>query len=486
MSQETDDRKTPDLEQQKEDFRESLATAEVSGERKWVYARKPHGKFTRYRDIVSALLLISLFVFPFIKINGNPIFLFDILNRQFYIFGAYFSPSDFYLFGIGLVTTTVFIIVFTVIYGRIFCGWICPQTIFMEHVFRKIEFLIDGDRNMQIRLDNQVWNGQKIKKRILKWSLFLIASLTICAILFSYVLGTDEIIKIGKEGISKHITLFIVYIIFTTLFYFVFAWFREQACTFVCPYGRLQGVLIDKDTINIAYDFVRGEGTAGRSKFKKNEDRKALGKGDCIDCKQCVEVCPTGIDIRNGMQMECVNCTACIDACDMVMTRMKMPTGLIKYASENMIEKRTDFKFTPRLIAYTIALFVFVSVCISLLFFRSNVETKFLKIVGTQFTIEKQLIVDEYQFIFINKTTEKKKLHVKIVKPNHAIITLVGYGTEFTIQPKQTLKGTATIKIPQSDLIKTKEEIIIGIFDENGKKIDEYKTNFIGPSKIRF
>ena len=165
---------------------------------------------------------------------------------------------------------------------------------------------------------------------------------------------------------------------------------------------------------------------------------------------------------------------------------MKMPTGLIRYASENMIEKRTDFKFTPRLIAYTIALLVLTSVCISLLFIRSSVETKFLKIVGTQFTIEEQLVVDEYQFIFSNKTTEKKKLNVKILKPNHASITLVGYGTQFIIQPKQTLKGTATIKIPQSDLIKTKEEVIIGIFDENGKKVDEYKTNFIGPSKIRF
>jgi cytochrome c oxidase accessory protein FixG len=356
----------------------------------------------------------------------------------------------------------------------------------MEQVFRKIEYLIEGDRNKQIRLDKQEWDSEKIRKRVLKWTVFAIISFIISNLLFSYVLGTDEMIKMMKEGPSKNPTIFIVLLIFSGLFYFVFSWFREQACTFVCPYGRLQGVLIDKDTLNITYDFVRGEGSTGRSSWRKNEDRKAVGKGDCIDCDQCVVVCPTGIDIRNGSQLECVNCTACIDACDEVMTKVGMPTGLIKYASENMIEKRTKFKFTPRIIAYTLVLFVLISVCMSLLFVRSNVETKFLKVVGTQFTLEDDLVVDEYQFIFINKTNDKKKLNVKVLYPKNAEIFLMGYGTEFTINPKQTLKGSAFVKIPQSDLKKTKEEIIISIFDDKGQKIDEYTTNFIGPSKVRF
>ncbi|MDR1876042.1 MAG: cytochrome c oxidase accessory protein CcoG [Flavobacteriaceae bacterium] len=479
------DNNVPDNEQH-ETFRENLSTAEGSGKRKWVFAKKPKGKFARYRDIVSAILLVLLFVFPFIRINGNPLFLFDILNRQFYIFGAYFSPSDFYLFAIGLVTTIVFITVFTVIYGRIFCGWICPQTIFMENVFRKIEYLVEGDRNKQIRLDKQGWDSEKVRKRLLKWTLFAVVSFVISNLLFSYVLGTDELKKLILEGPSESPTIFIVLLIFSALFYFVFAWFREQVCTFVCPYGRLQGVLIDKDTVNIAYDFVRGEGTAGRAKWRKNEDRNAVGKGDCIDCDQCVAVCPTGIDIRNGSQLECVNCTACIDACDEVMIKVGLPAGLIRYASENMLEKRTKFKFTPRVIAYTVVLFVLISVCTSLLFIRSNVETKFLKIVGTQFTLENDLVVDEYQYIFINKTTEKKKLNVRVLHPESAEIFLIGHGTEFTIDSKQTLKGTATVKIPQSDLKKTKEEITIGIFDDKGQKVDEYKTNFIGPSKVRF
>lgn len=478
--------KTQEVENDNDSFRTTLATADQTGERKWVYAKKPHGKYTKYRDLVSTFLLIILFVSPFVKIKGNPLFLFNILNRQFYIFGAYFSPSDFYLFAIGLVTSVVFIIVFTVVYGRIFCGWICPQTIFMEHIFRKIEYLIEGDRNKQIRLDKQEWDSEKIRKKLLKWTVFAFISFIISNLFLSYIIGINALKKLVVEGPSENISTFIGLVVFTGLFYFVFAWFREQACTFVCPYGRLQGVLIDKDTINVAYDFVRGERTAGRAKWRKNEDRKAEGKGDCIDCEQCVVVCPTGIDIRNGSQLECVNCTACIDACDEVMTKMGLPTGLIKYASENMIEKRTKFKFTPRVIAYTFVLFILISVCTSLLFIRSSVETKFLKETGTQFTIEDNQIVDEYQFIFTNKTTENKTLHVKMIKPENAEIFLLGYGTQFSIQAKSTLKGVATVKIPKVSVNQTKEEIIIGVFDDKGQKVDQYKTNFIGPSNLRF
>lgn len=470
-----------------ESFRENLATAEESGKRKWVFPRKTHGKYTTYRNIVSAILLILLFVIPFIKTSkGNPFFQFDFLNRQFYLFGAYFSPSDFYLFSIGFVTTIVFIILFTVVYGRIFCGWICPQTIFMEHVFRKIEYLIEGDRNKQIRLDKQDWDSEKIRKRLLKWTIFALISFIFSNILFSYIFGIDEMIKMIKEGPANNVGLFVALIIFSALFYLVFAWFREQVCSFVCPYGRLQGVLIDKDTINITYDFIRGEGEKGRSKWKKNEDRKLAGKGDCIDCQQCVVVCPAGIDIRNGSQLECINCTACIDACDEVMTKVGLPTGLIRYASENMIEKRTTFKFNARVIAYTLILFILIAVCTSLLFVRSSVESKFLKVVGTQFTIQDKNIVDEYQFSFINKTSEIQNLNIKIISPKSAEIELVGYGNKITIKPKELLKGTAVIKIPEADLSKTKQEVVIGVFDNKGAKIDEYKTNFIGPTKELF
>ena len=336
-----------------ETFRDSVGTMDTTGKRKWVYPRKPKGKYTNYRLLVSILLLIIYFSIPFIKINGNPVLLINIIERQFYILGQPFYPQDFFILALGAITSLVFIILFTVAFGRIFCGWICPQTIFLEMIFRKIEYAIEGDRNKQIRLDNQAWDSEKIWKRSLKWFSFMLISLIITHIMFMYIVGYEEVFNIMQQGPFEKPTNFLVMVLFTAAFYFVFAWFREQVCTMVCPYGRLQGVLIDKETINVLYDYKRGE---NRSKWKKGEDRRAAGKGDCIDCKQCVVVCPTGIDIRDGLQMECVNCTACIDACDEVMVKVGLPTGLIRYASEREIEEQTKFKFTTRMKAYTVVL----------------------------------------------------------------------------------------------------------------------------------
>ena len=326
-----------------ETFRDSVGTMDQTGKRKWVYPRKPKGKYTNYRTIVAISLLTIFFITPFIKISGNPFLMINILDRQFYIIGQPFYPQDFFILALGAIASLIFIILFTVAFGRIFCGWICPQTIFLEMVFRKIEFWIEGDRNKQMKLDKQEWNWEKIRKRGLKWNIYTLISLIVSHFLYMYVVGWEETLHIMKEGPIKNSSNFIVMILFTATFYLVFAWFREQACTLVCPYGRLQGVLIDKQTINVYYDFKRGESKIGRAKWKKNEDRKALGKGDCIDCNQCVVVCPTGIDIRDGQQLECVNCTACIDACDEVMEKVGFPKGLIRYATEDEIEQEKPF-----------------------------------------------------------------------------------------------------------------------------------------------
>lgn len=290
------------LAAENEKFRTEVATFTKSGTRKWVYAKKPSGKFTNYRTVVYSILLILLVVIPFIKLpNGNPIFKFDVFNTNFILFGYPFFTTDFFLLAFGMIVSVVFVILFTSVYGRLFCGWVCPQTIFLEGVFRRIEFLIEGDRNKQIRLDKQDWNEEKILKRGGKWFVFYIVSFLATNILFSYIIGMDVLIQMYKEGPTEHGGKFLGLFIFSVLFYFVFAWFREQVCTLVCPYGRLQGVLLDKKTMQVSYDYLRGEGKSGRSKFRKGEDRVAVGKGDCIDCGQCIAVCPTGIDIRNGI-----------------------------------------------------------------------------------------------------------------------------------------------------------------------------------------
>ncbi len=465
-----------------ETFRDSVGTMDQSGKRKWVFPKKPSGKYTNYRYLASIFLLIVYFAIPFMKINGNPVLLINILEREFFIFGQPFYPQDFFILALGAIASIVFIILFTVVFGRIFCGWICPQTIFMEMIFRKIEYAIEGDRNKQMRLDNQPWNGEKIWKRGLKWFIFAIISLIITHVMFMYIVGYKEVFKIMREGPFEHPTNFLVMILFTAAFYFVFAWFREQVCTLVCPYGRLQGVLIDKQTINVFYDFKRGE---NRSKWRKGEDRKAAGKGDCIDCNQCVVVCPTGIDIRNGQQLECVNCTACIDACDEVMVKTGLPKGLIRYATEDEIEREVPFKFTNRMKAYSVVLMLLIGFLGFLLYNRGAMEAKFLKPPGTSYIVRDGKIHNTYSYTLLNKTNTKKVVTIKILEPKHGEIMFNG-DSKITIEKDKITRGTISVSFPEKEIQKTKQNITIGIYDEKGKLIDEYATFFEGPFKLQF
>lgn len=465
-----------------ETFRDSVNTMDQTGKRKWVYPRKSKGKYTNYRLLVSIFLLIVYFSLPFVRINGNPFLLINVLDREFFILGQPFYPQDFFILALGAITSIVFIILFTVVFGRIFCGWICPQTIFMEMIFRKIEYAIEGDRNKQIKLDNQPWNGEKIWKRGLKWSIYIVISLIITHFMFMYIVGYEEVFKIMKEGPFAHPTNFMVMILFTGAFYFVFAWFREQVCTLVCPYGRLQGVLIDKQTINVYYDFKRGE---NRSKWRKGEDRKALGKGDCIDCNQCVVVCPTGIDIRNGQQLECVNCTACIDACDEVMEKVGLPKGLIRYATEDEIEQERQFKFTGRMKAYTVVLALLVGFLGFLLYNRGTMEAKFIKPAGSTFFVKDGKISNTYNYTFLNKSNEDKIVTIKVLSPKNGTVVL-SENNKIKIKKDQITKGTINVSFPESEIRLSKQNVVIGVYDEKGTLLDSYETYFEGPFKLSF
>ena len=381
-----------------ETFRDTIGTIDEEGHRKFIFPKKPSGKFYEYRKWVSYFLLLVLIANPFIKINGNQFMMFNVLERRFNILGFPFWPQDFYLFVLFMIVGVVFVILFTVIFGRIFCGWICPQTIFMEMVFRRIEYWIEGDRGAQIRLSKQEWNAEKIRKKGFKWFVFLVISFFIANVFLAYLISSDELFRmIGENPVHNRSTL-IALLIFTGVFYFIFTWFREQVCIIACPYGRLQGVLLDNKTINVAYDFVRGEKQTGRDKFNKNEDRATTGKGDCIDCKQCVNVCPTGIDIRNGTQLECINCTACIDECDTIMESVNLPKGLIRYASEDEIEKNAKFQFSTRMKGYSTVLVILIGVLIGLLFLRTDVEAVILRLPGQLYQHKGENISNIYTF----------------------------------------------------------------------------------------
>ena len=464
-----------------ESFRDSIATINEEGKRAWIFPKKPSGKFYDYRKYVSYFLLAFLFAAPFIKINGNQFLMFNVLERRFNIFGFPFWPQDFHLFVISMIIGVIFITLFTVAFGRIFCGWICPQTIFMEMVFRRIEYWIDGDRGKQLRLKKSGWTSEKIRKRVLKHTIFIIISFLIANIFLAYLIGSDKLLGYIKDGPFEHLGTLIPLLIFTGIFYFVFSWFREQVCIIACPYGRLQGVLLDTKSIVVAYDHKRGEGENGRKKWRKNEDREALGYGDCIDCFQCVHVCPTGIDIRNGTQLECVNCTACIDECDTIMEKVGLPKGLIRYASETNIEDKEPFKLTARLKGYIVVLTVLIGVLIAMLQLRNELEARVLRLPGQLYEHkENNIISNVFTYKLVNKTTEPVEDVSFKLKDIEGTVKLVSTENTVTV-PKQGLEeGTLFIELDQSLLKGDKTKLTIEIYSKD-KLIETTTVNFLGP-----
>ncbi|GGD47296.1 cytochrome c oxidase accessory protein CcoG [Muriicola marianensis] len=463
-----------------ERFRDSIGTINEEGKRAWVFPKKPAGRFYEYRKYVSYVLLVFLFAAPFVKINGNQFLMFNVLERRFNIFSYPFWPQDFHLFVISMITGVIFVALFTVAYGRIFCGWMCPQTIFMEMVFRRIEYWIDGDRGAQMRLARQSWNGEKIRKRVLKWSIFFLISFLIANVFLAYLIGSDTLIRYITEGPLQHLSTLASLLIFTGVFYFVFAWFREQVCIIACPYGRLQGVLLDNKSIVVAYDHKRGEAEKGRKKFRKGEDREALGYGDCIDCFQCVHVCPTGIDIRNGTQLECVNCTACIDACDEIMEKVNLPKGLIRYASEDNIEKKAKFSFTPRMMGYSAVLVVLTGILVGMLFLRNDLEAAILRLPGQLYERkEGNIISNVYTFKLINKTTrDVEDVSFKLL--SHPGKIEVVTHRNFKVPAEQLTEGTLFIEINTGDLDTDKDKLSIGVFSGE-TLLETATTRFLGP-----
>lgn len=462
-----------------ESFRDSIATINEDGKRNFIFPKKPVGKFYDKRKLLSYLLLISLISAPFIKINGNQLLMFNVMERRFNIFGLPFWPQDFYLFVMSMIVGVVGLTLFTVAFGRIFCGWFCPQTIFLEMVFRRIEYWIDGDRGAQMRLDRQEWNADKIKKRVLKWTIFFIISFLIANVFLAYFIGSDQLLEHIFEGPLENLSTLISLLIFTCVFYFVFAWFREQVCIIACPYGRMQGVLLDNKSINVTYDHVRGEGEIGRGKWDKRENREETGKGDCIDCNQCVVVCPTGIDIRNGTQLECINCTACIDECDTIMEKVGLPKGLIRYASEDEIVNKEKFKLTTRMKGYIGVLTILIGILISLLFLRSDVEATVLRLPGQLFEHKGENISNIYTYKIVNKTVKDfDSLYFKLTSPKGTIKT-VGSSTIKVLKGEMS-QGTLFIEINPAFLESDKTEVKIQVYNRN-KLLETTKSNFLSP-----
>ena len=464
-----------ELYQYDQEYRDSIATVDAEGNRVWVYPKKPKGRLHNLRIAVTVLLLGILFAGPFIKVDGQPFFLFNFFQRKFIIFGQVFWPQDFILFGLAMITFFVFVILFTTAFGRIWCGWACPQTLFMEMVFRKVEYLIEGDANQQRKLNAAPWNTEKIIKKGVKQLVFFIISSIIAHLLMAYLIGVDQVKELILAGPASELAGFVGLLVFTFVFYGVFAYFREQACTVVCPYGRLQGVLLNKESIVVAYDWLRGEPRGKLKKGQVSEDN-----GDCIDCKLCVHACPTGIDIRNGTQLECVNCTACIDACDQVMEKISKPRGLIRYDSYNGIKEGKKLTFNLRLAGYTTVLVVLVSALTYLLISRTDVETTVLRVPGQLYQkTENGNISNLYNIQVINKTFDQISLDIRVLNQEGATIKKVG-DNRLEVPSNGMVESVYFVEIPEAQVTGTKTPLKLGVF-RGDELIEKVTTNFLGP-----
>lgn len=457
-----------------ESFRDSISTIGEDGNRAWIYPKKPKGKLYNARTIVSIGYLIVFFVMPWIKINGHPFMLLNVIQRKFVLFGLAFFPQDFFLFVLAVLTFVVFIALFTALFGRLFCGWACPQTVFMEMVFRKIEYFIEGDMMQQKALDKREWDSYKVSRKVSKHILFFIISFIISNTFLQYIIGIDEWKKIITDGPFQHTTGLIAILAFTGIFYGVYARFREQVCIVVCPYGRLQGVLLDPNSVIVGYDYKRGE---PRGKLTKAVEHKS---GDCIDCHQCVHVCPTAIDIRNGTQLECINCTACIDACNAIMDKINKPRGLIRYTSENAIKKGIKFQVTTRIIGYSVVLFILFGSLITLLAMREDVETTILRTPGLLYQKPDALHISNlFSIEMVNKTFADIPIELKVTEPVGEI-KWVGNGIQH-IKGESVSQSVFFLIIPKSEIKKTKTKIKFEVYSK-GKKVAKAETNFLGPN----
>jgi len=429
-------------------FGDRVTTVDKKGKRKWIYALRPKGKFYTIRSWVSVGYLILFFTIPFIRINGSPFFLFNILEARFIFFGKIFLPQDFMLMGIGMLTFLLFIIVFTLVFGRVFCGWACPQTIFLEMVFRRIEFWIEGNANKQKLADEKAWTTELYARKILKHIIFFALSFLIANTFLAYIIGTHELFAIINEPVAAHLGGFIALLIFTIVFYAVYAFVREIVCTVICPYGRLQSVLLDKQSIVVSYDHLRGE---PRSK-KRNEE----SKGDCIDCGLCVEVCPTGIDIRNGTQMECINCTACIDACNLMMAAVNRPPDLVKYASEKNITQRRKSVITYRVKMYSTVLVLLIGILVTLLVTRPLFEATVLRVPGQTLQENKDgTISNLYRIKVVNKNYLTRPYHL-VLENADAKITFLGKQLD-SLKPVTETEEVFFITVPKEKIHKRKD-----------------------------
>jgi cytochrome c oxidase accessory protein FixG len=466
----------PEYAEEHDTFRNELASVARDGRRRWIYARQPSGPLYRARTVLGVFLLGFLFLAPFVKIHGQPLMLLNVLDRHFVILGTVFRPQDFYIVVVLALGTLVTLVLFTVVLGRVWCGWLCPQTIFMEMLFRRIEYAIEGSAEQQLRRDRGGWTADRLLRKGIKLGVFFALSFLIANVFLAWIIGAPQLIAIVTDPPSRHLGGLIAISLFSAVFFAVFARFREQACVLACPYGRVLSSLVDERTVTVTYDRTRGE---PRSRLIRGAHAGAHA-GDCIDCHRCVTVCPTGIDIRNGLQLECVACTACIDACNDVMRRVGRPAGLIRHASAEAVRSGARPRVGARVAAYAAVWIALVGAGTFLLATRRDLDLVILRQPGTLYaTVAGNEVANFYTVEALNRTSHAAPFSIEVSEPRGATVTTLGAPPE--IPPNGVLDMRLLLRLPTSS-ISGPSTAVKFVVRSHGRVVQKIDSAFLGPA----
>ena len=454
------------------DFREILYTVDSEGRRKWVYSSTIRGKWHRFRLPLMYLLMTVYLALPWLSAGGKQAVLLDIPGRKFTFLGATFWATDTLYLALFLGGLGAALFLFTAVMGRVWCGWACPETVFFEFLFRPLERLIEGSAGQRMRLDNGPWDSTKIRRKTIKYVLFFLLSWVLAATALAYFIGRDHALEVVLSPPSAHPVYFIVLLALSGVLLFQFGWFREQLCTAVCPYARFQSALLDQDSLVVAYDARRGEPRGARHEGEGE-------KGDCIDCGLCVRVCPAGIDIRNGLQLECIHCTACIDACDFMMEKTKKPAGLIRYDTEAGLSGGRRW-LRPRVAAYALVLAVYSGVFAWALSGRALSEFRVFRSPGGESfeVLAGGAVSNALQLHSSNKSDRRRSYRVDVEgSPGIRAVTPV---RDFPVEAGELGTLPLFITFPRTALSNGRAEVVVRLSDDAGYR-GRQEVTLLGP-----
>ncbi|MEP2776720.1 MAG: cytochrome c oxidase accessory protein CcoG [Luteolibacter sp.] len=451
---------------------DSVSTINPDGSHYVLHPADVKGKFTFFRRIFGLLLIAVYVLMPWIPINGAPALFFDVENRRFHMFGLTLMTQDLWVFFFAISGLGFVLFFITALLGRLWCGWACPYTVFLEHVFRRIERWIDGDATARRKLDRAPSSVRKTIRRAVKYGLYLVASAAIAHVFISYFVSLPRLYRFMQEGPLQHGATFTIIAALTGALYFCFAWFREQFCIILCPYGRIQSALTDDETVVIGYDSVRGEPRG------KATDPNA---GDCVDCTRCVQVCPTGIDIRNGLQMECIGCAACVDACDDIMRKLKRPTGLVRYDSTKGLEGKKRHILRPRIWLYAaMGLLGLIALGFTAFYKVKPIFAEVSRMRGAPFYVDPTVVRNHYRLRLLNKRNQPVIFKISLENAP-AGFTLSGLGDSLTLGALDEASRPMII-INDREHYSGPTELTLKITAEPGNATVTQDIKFLGPN----